>query len=211
MSDIINIIVNDQKAPVSVNVTNTPEVISISVTEPDEAITVSLIEARDGQHGETGPQGPQGIKGDTGPQGIQGIQGIQGVQGDTGPAGPKGDTGDQGIQGIQGIQGPQGIHGEKGEKGDAGADGVSWEAMTFNTSLDFGNGRTTSIATIVDATMSETKIIQAFFTDKLEEVVIQDLRVAEKSRSAGVGFEIIGAAPNGASGIYPVRIITSGV
>jgi hypothetical protein len=58
--------------------------------------------------------------------------------------------------------------------------------------------------------MTLTKIIQCFYTDKLDEVVILNMRVSERTRTAGVGFEIVGVAPDGASGIYPVRIITSG-
>jgi hypothetical protein len=103
--------------------------------------------------------------------------------------------------------GPQGIQGVQGEKGQ---DGVSWDAMTFNTILNFGDNDTAVTAAIADATMTATKIIQCFFTDKLDEVVVLDMRVAERSRTVGVGFEIIAVAPSGASGTYSVRIITSG-
>lgn len=183
-----------------------------------------------GPQGETGLQGIQGIKGDTGDTGAKGdigvkgdqgnigLQGIQGEIGSQGLQGPKGDTGDQGIQGIQGIQGlkgddgnigPQGSQGPQGIQGIQGIPGVITMA-TFNGQLDFVKGNMIATATIADATMTTTKVISAFFTDNLDEVAVLNMRVNERSRSVGVGFDIIGIAPNGAFGIYPVRIITQG-
>ena len=178
--------------------------------------------------GPTGPTGPKGDTGDTGPkgatgadsvvpgpQGTQGSQGIQGVKGDTGDTGTqgsqgaqgvqgiKGDTGDTGPQGIQGTQGPQGIQGVQGEPGVI-------ELATFNTTLDFGRGSMTATATVADATMTGTKVVQAFYTDALDEVAVLGMRVNERSRTDGVGFDIIGVAPSGAFGTYPVRITTQG-
>ena len=190
-----------------------------------------------GPKGDTGPQGSQGIKGDTGSQGPQGIQGetgltgptgakgdqgIQGVKGDTGATGAtgstgaKGDKGDIGLtgatgdQGIQGIQGIKGDTGAQGIQGVPGADGISWEADTFETTIDFGRGGMTATATIAFAGMTATKIIQAFFIDHLDEVAVLNMRVNERSRTAGVGFDIIGVAPSGAFGVYGVRGIVSG-
>ncbi len=81
---------------------------------------------------------------------------------------------------------------------------------TFNATLDFGRGGMTATATITDPTMTTTKIIQAFYTNALDEVAVLAMRVNERSRTDGVGFEIIGVAPNGAFGQYDVRIITQG-
>jgi hypothetical protein len=41
-------------------------------------------------------------------------------------------------------------------------------------------------------------------------VAILSMRVNERSRTDGVGFEVIGVAPDGAFGTYPVRCIVSG-
>ena len=81
---------------------------------------------------------------------------------------------------------------------------------TFDTTLDFGKGNMTAVSTVVDATMTATKIISAFFTDHLDEVAVIDMSARERSRSVGVGFDIIGVAKAGAFGVYPVRIITQG-
>lgn len=169
-----------------------------------------------GLTGSQGPTGPQGLKGDTGLKGdkgdigLTGPQGIQGLTGEDGPQGPQGIQGPQGLQGIQGIQGLQGEIGPQGIQGEKGEDGISWEAITFNTTLNFGANQRLVYATIVDSTMTLTKIIQCFYTDKLDEVAILNMRVSERNRTAGVGFDIVGVAPDGASGIYPVRIIVSG-
>ena len=119
----------------------------------------------------------------------------------------KGDPGANGDQGLQGIQGTQGIQGIQGIQGEIG---ISWEAATFETTVDFLRGSMIANATIVDPTMTTTKIIQAFFTDHLDEVAVLNMRVTERSRTAGVGFDIIAVAPNGAFGAYTVRCIVSG-
>lgn len=204
MSDVIDIVASGDDI-VQVNVTDTPDVITVEISDKQETVDIFVSDiGLKGEKGDTGATGPAGPKGDTGAQGMQGIQGVQGPKGDTGPAGEKGDTG---------AQGPQGLKGDKGDTGPAGADGkdgVSWEAATFNTTLDFGNNQRLVTATIADATMTATKIIQCFYTDKLDEVAILNMRVSERNRTVGVSFEIVGCAPDGASGIYPVRIITSG-
>lgn len=170
------------------------------------------IQGERGLQGEPGPQGETGATGPSGPQGAQGSQGIQGEKGD------KGDTGAQGPQGIQGIQGPQGERGLQGEQGPQGVQGLQGEQglpgvialATFNTTLNFGKGGMTATVTIADATMTDTKVIIPFYTDNLDEVAVLNMRVSERSRTPGVGFEIIGVAPNGAFGTYPVRITTQG-
>jgi hypothetical protein len=81
---------------------------------------------------------------------------------------------------------------------------------TFTSSLDFGAGGQSATATVVNAAMTLTQVIQAFYTDHLDEVAVLDMRVVERSRTAGVGFDIIGIAPAGAWGVYPVRVIVLG-
>lgn len=182
-------------------------------TGPQGIQGIQGLQGEKGDKGDTGATGAQGLKGDTGATGAKGDTGDagpQGLKGDAGDTGPQGLQGEQGPQGIQGIQGPQGIQGIQGLPGADGKDGISWEAATFNTTLDFGNNKRLVTATISDSTMTLTKIIQCFYTDKLDEVAILKMGVSERSRTAGVGFEIVGVAPDGASGIYPVRIITSG-
>ena len=81
---------------------------------------------------------------------------------------------------------------------------------TFNATLNFGAGEMVATAVVSDPTVTTTKVIQPFFTDHLDEVAVLAMRVNERSRTAGVGFEIIGVAPYGAFGEYPVRITTQG-
>jgi hypothetical protein len=181
-----------------------------------------------GPIGLTGPQGPIGLtgatgakgdKGDTGSTGSQGIQGIQGPTGATGAKGDKGDTGSTGSQGIQGIQGPIGATGAKGDKGDTGStgsqgiqgiQGVSWGAITYTTTLDFGRGNMVAYATVHDTSITSSMVIQAFFTSNLDEVAVLNMRVNERSRIIGTSFDIIGVAPNGAFGTYNVSVVVSG-
>jgi hypothetical protein len=134
---------------------------------------------------------------------LTGIQGIQGIKGDTGIQGIKGDKGDTGTQGIQGIQGVQGVQGVQGIPGVI-------QLATFNTTLDFVKGNMVAYATVADPTMTVSKVISSFYTDHLDEVAVLNMRVNERSRTVGVGFDIIGIAPNGAFGTYPVRITTQG-
>lgn len=81
---------------------------------------------------------------------------------------------------------------------------------TFNTSINFNKGDSVGYATIVDPTMTTTKIIQCFFTNNLDEVAVLNMRVNERGRTAGVGFDLIAVAPFGAFGTYTVRCIISG-
>ena len=170
------------------------------------------IQGERGLQGEAGPTGPAGQTGSTGPQGLrgetglQGERGLQGIQGESGPQGIQGIQGERGLQGLQGEPGPQGIQGIQGVQGPAGVIALA----TFNTTLDFGKGGMTATATVTDATMTATKVIQPFYTDHLDEVAVLNMRVNERSRTVGVGFEVIGIAPNGAFGVYPVRITTQG-
>jgi len=156
-----------------------------------------------GAKGDTGAQGIQGVQGIKGDTGLTGIQGIQGIKGDTGIQGIKGDKGDTGTQGIQGIQGVQGVQGVQGIPGVI-------QLATFNTTLDFVKGNMVAYATVADPTMTVSKVISSFYTDHLDEVAVLNMRVNERSRTVGVGFDIIGIAPNGAFGTYPVRITTQG-
>jgi Collagen triple helix repeat (20 copies) len=179
-------------------------------------VALSDLKGAKGDTGATGAQGPQGIqgvkgdtgltgpKGDTGATGPQGLQGIQGVKGDTGLQGPKGDTG---AQGIQGIQGPQGIQGVKGDTGEAG---VSWVADTFDGILDFGTGKNYTETIVSFVGMTNTKVLQVFFTSKMQEVLVLDMKIAEVSRTAGVGFTIGGFSSGAAFGQYNFRCIVSG-
>lgn len=88
--------------------------------------------------------------------------------------------------------------------------GGGTDMATFDTTLDFVRGDMVATATIPDATMTDTKIIQAFYQNDLDEVAVLNMRVNERSRTAGVGFDVIGVAPNGAFGTYNVRCIVSG-
>jgi hypothetical protein len=81
---------------------------------------------------------------------------------------------------------------------------------TFDGVLDFLTGSQMVSVSIADPTMTATKIIQPFFTSKLDEVIVLDMKVAEKSRTVGVGFELTGFTPYKAAGQYNVRCIVSG-
>ena len=81
---------------------------------------------------------------------------------------------------------------------------------TLNDTIDFGTSGGYKTKTIAYPAMTLSKVLQVFFTSKLEEVAIQDIKCGEASRSAGVGFDIYGFAKDGATGVYDVRIIISG-
>lgn len=81
---------------------------------------------------------------------------------------------------------------------------------TFDTTLNFNRGNMTATASVVYAGMTDTMIVQAFYQNALDEVAVLNMRVTERSRTVGVGFEVIGVAPNGAFGTYNVRCIVSG-
>lgn len=179
-----------------------------------------------GPMGSTGPQGPQGIRGDTGEPGPQGAtgatgatgaQGPQGETGATGPQGPTGATGPQGLQGIQGEtgpQGPQGIQGATGATGAQGPQGVageSWVAYTLDGTIDFGNGNTSATAFVSHAPITATTaIVKIDFIDKLEEVLILDMKIGETSRTVGSGFTVTAFTHSGACGVYSFRAYVSG-
>lgn len=187
-----------------------------------------------GDQGDVGPQGIQGLpgpKGDTGPVGPAGYTPIKGVDyfdGEDGNSPVVTLVGDQiVIDGVTqpthltGPQGPAGQDGSDSPLGEAPLDGKqyvrrngTWEEViimaTFDAVLDFDKNKSIATSVISDTTMTATKIIQCFFTDKLDEVAIQNMRVTERARTVGVGFEIIGVAPDGAFGTYPVRCIVSG-
>lgn len=79
---------------------------------------------------------------------------------------------------------------------------------TVTGQLDFGTGNTSSAIAVPYLPMASTTVIQSIeFTNKLEEVLIQDMRIRETSRSVGVGFTVTGFAPGKASGVYDFRAI----
>jgi Collagen triple helix repeat (20 copies) len=168
-----------------------------------------------GLQGIQGPKGDQGIQGPEGAQGLQGLQGEQGPQGLQGPIGPEGPRGLQGEAGPQGPIGPQGIQGIQGETGPQGPQGLQGEPgevllASYDSTLDFQRGNTVAFATVADPTMTATKVIQPFYTSALDEVAVLGMRVTERSRTPGVGFELIGVAPSGAFGVYTIRSIVQG-
>jgi hypothetical protein len=182
----------------------TERVNNVTVVKSTEAIIVNVgavgAKGDKGDIGLTGLKGDKGDKGDNGSQGIQGTQGLQGIQGIQGLTGETGANGSQGIQGIQGIQGLQ---------GEQGLPGVIALA-TLNTTIDFGTSGGYKTVSVAYPEMTLTKVLQVFFTSKMEEVAIQDIKCGEASRAAGVGFDIYGFAKDGATGVYSVRIIISG-
>jgi len=192
-------------------------------TGPAGATGATGATGEQGPVGATGAQGPQGIKGDTGetgPQGATGPAGSQGPQGDTGATGPQGPTGATGLQGPQGIQGetgpqgPQGIQGPTGATGAQGPQGVageSWVAYTLDGTIDFGNGNTSATAFVSHAPITATTaIVKIEFTDKLEEVLILDMKIGETSRVVGSGFTVTAFTHSGACGVYSFRAYVSG-
>ena len=81
---------------------------------------------------------------------------------------------------------------------------------TFDAVLDFSTGKQLVSVSIPDTAITTTMVIQPFYTNKLDEVAVLDMKVTEKSRTAGVGFELNGFAQNSAFGQYNVRCIVSG-
>jgi hypothetical protein len=83
---------------------------------------------------------------------------------------------------------------------------------TYNGTLDFTSAGNSSVTlTLTTSTaITSSQVVQVFYTDKLDEVIIQDMRVTEQSRSAGSNITFIGFAPDGACGTYAIRAIVSG-
>jgi hypothetical protein len=121
-----------------------------------------------------------------------------------------GGGGSPGPAGPQGPIGPIGPTGLKGDKGDTGEPGVSYVADTFDGTLDFGSGRSLVESAVSYPAMTATKIVQVFYTNKLQEVLILDLKITETSRTVGVGFTIGGFSNSKAIGQYTFRCIVSG-
>ena len=193
-----------------------------------------------GLTGATGPTGATGATGDSviGPQGPTGSTGLTGSTGPTGLTGPTGQTGLTGSTGLIGSTGPTGVTGSTGSTGSTGATGAGfieapidgnqyarknagWEIVvggtggamaTYNGTLDFTNAGNSSVTlTLTTSTaITSSQVVQVFYTDKLDEVIIQDMRVTEQSRSAGSNITFIGFAPDGACGTYSIRAIVSG-
>ena len=83
--------------------------------------------------GATGQTGPTGPTGETGPTGATG------PTGQTGSTGPTGFTGPTGATGATGVTGPTG---PTGSTGPTGLQGVGYEAIELNESLDFSTKTT---------------------------------------------------------------------
>lgn len=103
---------------------------------------------------------------------------------------------------LDGDQGPEGIQGAKGDTG--------YDMATFDGTINFNRGDMVATASVIDPTITASKIIQVFFTDALDEVAVLGMRITERSRTAGVGFDVVGISPNGAFGTYSFRVITQG-
>jgi hypothetical protein len=83
---------------------------------------------------------------------------------------------------------------------------------TYNGTLDYTSaGACSATLTVTTSTaVTSSQVVQVFYTDKLDEVIVQDMRVSEQSRSAGSNITFIGFAPDGACGTYAIRAIVSG-
>jgi hypothetical protein len=79
---------------------------------------------------------------------------------------------------------------------------------TVSGTLDFLNGRTVASVAVPYATMAADTVVQVIeYTDKLEEVLVQNMILRETARTVGVGFTVSGYAPNKAIGTYAFRAI----
>jgi hypothetical protein len=89
-----------------------------------------------------------------------------------------------------------------------GGGGGGGTMATVTGTLSYGTGMTTAqIAVSYPAITATTVISTIEYTDKLEEVLIQDMKIKEVSRTVGVGFTAMGYAPTKASGDYQFRAI----
>lgn len=94
---------------------------------------------------------------------------------------------------------------------NAGAGGESWMAYELSGQVDFGSGNTTATAFVSHEPITSSTLITAIvFTDKLEEVLVLNMRLAEVSRVPASGFTVMAFAPEGACGIYQFKAYVSG-
>jgi hypothetical protein len=79
---------------------------------------------------------------------------------------------------------------------------------TVTGTLDFGAGGVSAQVAVSYPAITATTVISTIeYTNKLEEVLIQDMKIKEVSRSVGVGFTAMGFAPQKAAGTYNFRAI----
>jgi hypothetical protein len=99
-------------------------------------------------------------------------------------------------------------------------DTTNWEIVTGGGGavatetgqLDFGTGKNSVSVVVPLLSITADTVIQVEYTNKLEEVIIQDMRIRETSRSVGASFTVTGFSPSRASGIYEFRaLIREGV
>ena len=84
-------------------------------------------------------------------------------------------------------------------------------AYTLDGTLDFGSGNTSASAFVSHAPITaDTAIVKIEFTDKLEEVLVLDMKIGETSRAVGSGFTVTGFTHDGACGVYSFRAYVSG-
>jgi hypothetical protein len=160
----------------------------------DEAAWLAALVGAQGPTGATGSQGPTGATGATGPQGIQGATGSTGPTGPAGPQGDPGPTGSTGSAGATGPTGPQGIQGDPGPTGATGAAGPAGASPTggFATAA-FGSGTgLVAVAVTGQAGILTTSRVRAWLAPnaRVDEALIEPLRIVPHSIVAGVGFSI---------------------
>lgn len=88
--------------------------------------------------------------------------------------------------------------------------GGSVAADVFDVTLDFGTGDTFKSVDVSFPAMTATKVIQAFFSNKQEEVAVLGMTCGESARNPGTGFSIFGFTQLRAIGAYNVKVIVSG-
>jgi hypothetical protein len=176
----------------------------------------------------TGPTGSTGLTGATGPTGVTGSTGATGATGSAGIGIPPGGSTGQTLIKTSATDYDTSWGTGGGGIGEAPIDGnqyarknAGWEIVvggtggamaTYNGTLDFTSAGNSSVTlTLTTSTaVTSSQVVQVFYTDKLDEVIIQDMRVTEQSRSAGSNITFIGFAPEGACGTYSIRAIVSG-
>ena len=127
-----------------------------------------------GSTGYTGPGNFTGYTGSTGYTGYMGVDGTTGETGYTGPAGAPGYTGSTGYTGYMGVDGTTGETGYTGYTGSTGYTGytgstgytgytgyygLSWTAVTGDTSMAVDNGYLANKGSLCVLTLPSTAAV----------------------------------------------------
>lgn len=75
----------------------------------------------------------------------------------------------------------------------------------YSTTIDFGNEQNEAFTVVSDTSLTSSSVYTVEHSQ--EELALQGVNFYVTSLTVGVGYTIVGIAPNGASGVYPITSI----